>query len=77
MFVVLRETTPDHWVVVAEVAARPRLPARIARRQAILDATAGKAREGDRYAAIPRSYWRLFQVWSEEPPSHEGQAPGP
>ena len=68
MFVVLQETAPGHWAVVDEVAARPGLPARRARRQAILDATDGKAQDGEGYAAIPRSYWRLFQVWSEGPP---------
>lgn len=68
MFVVLRETAPDRWTVIEEVAGRPGLPARRARRQAILDATRGKARDGERYAAVPRSYWRLFQVGSEGPP---------
>jgi len=68
MFVVLRETSPDHWTVVGEVAGRPWLTGRLTRRQAILDATDGKARDGERYAAVPRSYWRLFQVWSEGPP---------
>ena len=68
MFVVLRETARDQWTVIGEVAARPGLSARLARRQAILDATDGKARDGAGYAAVPRSYWRLFQVWSEGPP---------
>ena len=68
MLVVLRETAPDRWAVIGEVAARPGLPSRRARRRAILDVTGGKARDGEHYAAVPRSYWRLFQVWSEGPP---------
>ena len=60
-FVVLREITSGHWVVVGEADRRPGLPARRARQQAIADATGGAARADETYAAVPRSEWRVAQ----------------
>jgi hypothetical protein len=60
-FVVLREVTAGHWVVVGEAARRPGLPARKARQQAVADATGGAARADETYAALPRSEWRIAQ----------------
>ncbi len=60
-FVVLREVTAGHWVVVGEADRRPGLPARRARQQAVEDATGGAARADETYAALPRSEWRIAQ----------------
>ena len=66
-FVVLRKVGKDRWQFLGEVARRRGLPARAARTQAILDATNGKAKEGDTYAAVLRSEWRVSLDW--EPPA--------
>jgi hypothetical protein len=60
-FVVLREVTAGHWVVVGEADRQPGLPARKARQQAVEDATDGAARADETYAALPRSEWRVAQ----------------
>jgi hypothetical protein len=39
------------------------MTARAARSQAILDATKGKAKAGDVYAAVLRSEWRVALDW--------------
>ena len=64
-FVVLRELSDGRWELLGEVARRRGLPARAARSRAILDATGGKARAGEVYAAVLRSEWRIAQDWSE------------
>ncbi len=66
-FVVLRELPDGRWELLGEVARRRGLPARAARSRAILDATGGKARAGEVYAAVLRSEWRVAQDWA--PPS--------
>jgi hypothetical protein len=60
-YVVLREVTAGHWVVVGEAARRPGLPARKARRQAVDDATGGAAGADETYAVLPRSEWQTAQ----------------
>jgi hypothetical protein len=60
-FVVLREVTAGHWVVIGEADRRPGLPARKARQQAVADVTGGAARADEIYAAVPRSEWRVAQ----------------
>ena len=62
-FVVLKKTGAK-WELLGEVPRRRGLPARAARTQAILDATGGKAKAGDVYAAVLRSEWRVAQDWT-------------
>jgi hypothetical protein len=63
-FVVLRRVEGDRWELLGEVPRRRGLPARAARTQAILDATNGAAKEGEVYAAVLRSEWRVAQDWT-------------
>jgi hypothetical protein len=58
-FVVLHEVGEGRWKLVGEVSRRPGLAARAARAQAVADATQGKAKTGEVYAAILRSEWRI------------------
>ena len=58
-FVVLREAAAGHWVVVGDVDRRPGLTARSSRVQAVKDAVGREPAEGEVYAALPRSEWRL------------------
>jgi hypothetical protein len=63
-FVVLREAEDGRWELLGEVPRKRGLPARAARTQAILDATAGAATAGERYAAVLRSEWRVSLDWT-------------
>jgi hypothetical protein len=58
-YVVLRETARGHYELVGEARRRPGLTARAARTQAVQDATNGEVEQGDVYAAILRSEWRI------------------
>lgn len=58
-FVVLRQLDDDTWQLIGEVPRRPGLPARKARAQAVLDATAGEPAAGARFAVVLRSEWRI------------------
>jgi hypothetical protein len=60
-YVVLREVEPGHWHVVGDVDRRPGMTARLSRVRAVEDAIGGTASEGDVYAAVPRSEWRVAQ----------------
>lgn len=62
-FVVLRDRGNGKWELLGEVTRRRGLPARAARTQAILDATGGKAKPGETYAAVLRSEWKIAQDW--------------
>jgi hypothetical protein len=62
-YVVLRPLGNDRWERVAEVPRKPGLPAKTARAQAIAEATAGKAKPGEAYAAVLRSEWRIAFDW--------------
>lgn len=62
-FVVLRQTGPDQYEVVAEVERRPGLPAKKARRAAIVEAAGGEPGPGEVYAAVLRSEWRIGFDW--------------
>ncbi|HSL12297.1 MAG TPA: hypothetical protein VLA82_13380 [Actinomycetota bacterium] len=64
-FVVLREVGDDRWEMLGEVPRRRGLPARAARTRAIMDATGGKARPGEVYAAVLRSEWRVSLDWDD------------
>jgi hypothetical protein len=58
-YVVLFEAEAGHWVVVGDVDRRPGLTARNSRMQAVRDAIGRDAAEGEVYAALPRSEWRV------------------
>jgi hypothetical protein len=62
-FVVLRETAAGAWRFLGEVRRKPGLAAQAARTQAILEATGGKAKAGEVYAAVLASEWRVAQKW--------------
>ena len=62
-YVVLRHAGGERWQLVGEAERRPGQAARKARRQAILDATDGKAADGETYAAVLRSEWRISLDW--------------
>ena len=63
-FVVLHQLRDGRWELLGEVPRRRGLPARAARSRAILDATGGKAKAGEVYAAVLRSEWRIAQDWA-------------
>jgi hypothetical protein len=62
-FVVLRQVSKDEWRLLGEVPRKRGLAAKAARRQAILDATNGAAQDGEVFAAILRSEWRIAADW--------------
>ena len=64
-FVVLRKMGDDRWRMLGEVPRRRGLPARAARTRAIMDATDGKAKRGEVYAAVLRSEWRVSLDWDD------------
>ena len=68
-FVILRQMPDGQWQMLGEVPRKRGLTARAARSQAILDATQGKAKAGEVYAAILRSEWRLAMDWT--PPTEQ------
>lgn len=61
---VLRQVAEGEWRLLGEVTRKRGLPARAARTQAILDATNGAAHDGEVYAAILRSEWRVALDWA-------------
>jgi hypothetical protein len=69
-FVVLRRDGDDRWQLLGELERKRGMIARAARSQAILDATKGKAKAGEVYAAVLRSEWRVALDWL--PPREEG-----
>jgi hypothetical protein len=68
-FVVLRQVGEDRWELLGEFERKRGMTARAARSQAILDATKGKAKAGEVYAAVLRSEWRVALDW--QPPADE------
>jgi hypothetical protein len=58
-YVVFREVSGGRWELVGEAERRPGLTAKKARAQAIEDATGGKAKPNEAYAAVLRSEWRI------------------
>jgi hypothetical protein len=58
-YVVLQQGRPDEWRVLGEVARRPGLPARKSRAQAVRDVLGREPRNGETFAVLPRSEWRL------------------
>lgn len=68
-FVVLRECPDGRWELLGEVPRRRGLPAKAARSRAIVEASGGTAREGERYAAVLRSEWNVSLDWAPPKPS--------
>jgi hypothetical protein len=62
-FVVLREVGDDRWELLGEFERKPGMTARAARSQAIMDATDGRAKAGEVYAAVLRSEWGVAKDW--------------
>lgn len=62
-FVVLRQVGEGRWKLLGEFDRKAGLSARAARSQAIADATNGKAKAGEVYAAVLRSEWRVALDW--------------
>ena len=58
-FVVLRQVGESGWELVGDVPRRAGLPARKARRQAVVDATGSEPSPKERYAVVLRSEWRI------------------
>jgi hypothetical protein len=62
-FVVLRRVGEDRWKLLGEFERKRGMTARAARTRAIMDATGGKAKAGEVYAAVLRSEWRVALDW--------------
>jgi hypothetical protein len=58
-YVVLQRTGTDEWRMLGEVARRPGMPARKSRSQAITDVLGRERKDGEIFAVLPRSEWRL------------------
>jgi hypothetical protein len=57
--VVLQQLPTGDWRVVGEVDRRPGLPARKSRGQAVRDVLGREPANGEVFAVLPRSEWRL------------------
>jgi hypothetical protein len=58
-YVVLQQLPDTDWRVIGEVNRRPGLPARRSRAQAIRDVLGREPQDGEVFAVLPRSEWRL------------------
>jgi hypothetical protein len=58
-YVVLQQLPDTDWRVIGEVKRRPGLPARRSRAQAIRDVLGREPQDGEVFAVLPRSEWRL------------------
>jgi hypothetical protein len=58
-YVVLQQVRSDEWRLLGEVGRRPGLPARRSRGQAVRDLLGREPGEGEKFAVLPRSEWRL------------------
>ena len=71
-FVVLHEVATGRWELLGEFVRKPGMTARAARARAVLDATDGKAKAGEIYAAVLRSEWRVALDW--RPPADDSSS---
>ncbi|MFZ0829755.1 MAG: hypothetical protein WCB18_09775 [Thermoplasmata archaeon] len=62
-FVVLRKIRGNKWELIGEFDYRPGSTSQTARFLAVREASQGKARQGEVYAAVPRSEWRVALDW--------------
>lgn len=58
-YVVLQQLRPEEWRVLGEARRRPGLPAHKSRAQAVRDVLGRESRDGEAFAVLPRSEWRL------------------
>jgi hypothetical protein len=58
-YVILQQVGDDDWRMVGEADRRPGLPARKSRAQAVRDVLGRAASDGEVFAVVPRSEWRV------------------
>jgi hypothetical protein len=58
-YVVFQRVSEREWNVLGEADRRPGLPARKSRAQAVRDILGREPAEGETFAVLPRSEWRL------------------
>lgn len=58
-YVVLQRLGDDEWRVLGEANRRPGLPARKSRAQAVREVLGREPAEGESFAVLPRSEWRV------------------
>jgi hypothetical protein len=58
-YVVLQQIGPDKWRLLGEASRRPGLPARKSRAQALRDLIGREPEDGEIFAVVPRSEWRV------------------
>jgi hypothetical protein len=58
-YVVLQRLGDDDWRVLGEANRRPGLPARKSRAQAVREVLGREPEEGESFAVLPRSEWRV------------------
>jgi hypothetical protein len=58
-YVVLQHAGRDEWRVIGDVDRRPGLPARKSRAHAVRDVLGREPEDGETFAVLPRSEWRL------------------
>jgi hypothetical protein len=58
-YVVLQQIGADEWRLLGEANRRPGLPARKSRAQAVRDVLQREVADGEVFAVVPRSEWRL------------------
>ncbi|MFL5954583.1 MAG: hypothetical protein ACJ76I_10795 [Gaiellaceae bacterium] len=58
-YVVLQQIAADEWRVLGEANRRPGLPARKSRAQAVRDVLQRDVANGEVFAVLPRSEWRV------------------
>jgi hypothetical protein len=58
-YIVLQQVGADEWRVLGEATRRPGLPARKSRAQAVRDVLGRESEDGEVFAVLPRSEWRV------------------
>jgi hypothetical protein len=58
-YVVFKQVGADRWRLLGEVARRPGLPARKSRAQAVRAVIGREPEDGEVFAVVPRSEWRV------------------
>ncbi len=58
-YVVLQKLGDDDWRLLGDVDRRPGLPARKSRARAVVDVLGREPTDGEVFAVLPRSEWRL------------------
>ena len=58
-YIVLQKVGVDEWRVLGEATRRPGLPARKSRAQAVRDVLGRESEDGEVFAVLPRSEWRV------------------